>query len=253
MRTSWLLLSVLGCGRLNFDSCPDVRSCATATGHDEDLDCIDDGCDGCPHLADPEQLDFDGDGVNDICDPRQRVPGEHIAFFDPFVARRPEWEFAASSPGYVGDSLDIDTRGNGLVARLVRPPGNDYFEMAGTIGLGTMLDAQITLYVAGAGPGKYYCEVVDFGNGQVHFDVAYTQDGSSYGTGDVQSMKSPLAEGRFMLAMNHAPPVMTCMTSWPPGGVTTESIPAGIPANVVGLFAHGFVLQLDYFLQIHSD
>ncbi|MBK9036367.1 MAG: hypothetical protein IPL61_34820 [Myxococcales bacterium] len=53
-----------------------------AAGHDEDLDTIDDAFDVCPNVAD-DQLDADGDGVGDACDPNPKVPIDRLrAFFD---------------------------------------------------------------------------------------------------------------------------------------------------------------------------
>jgi hypothetical protein len=257
VRMTRVLMVVSGCGRLGFESIDgggarDARPCPTPVGHDEDHDGIDDACDGCPHVVDPAQIDSDGDGVDDVCDPSPLVPGQHIAFFDPFIGPRAEWRIRGVTPVYGGDSLVVDTRTSAILAEVAVVPAKDYFELGGSIGQTTM-DVQVTLYVSSAGPGTYYCEVVDFGGGDVHFDRAYTVDGSSYFTGVIFQMQSPLANGRLTLSMNHLPPNMTCATSWPPGGTATESIPGGIPADVVGLLAQHCVLELDYFIWIHSD
>jgi hypothetical protein len=254
VRATWLVIGVLGCGRINFDERPGEAACATATDHDEDRDGIDDGCDACPHVPDAAQVDTDGDGVGDACDPNPFAPGERIVFFDPFVRRLPEWEIlGAPSPTYAGDRLVVDTRSDGIVMRLHGRPTNDYFELRGSIGPMTTPDAQITLTVSADGAGKYYCEVVQFPSGTVHFDLAYTYDDMNYTTGMITEMKSPLANGDLILSMDHRPPTVTCTTSWPPGDSRPEPIPPGIDADVVGVFAHNFLLQLDYFIQIHTE
>ncbi len=83
-----------GCGRRDFavlqDSAvaPDVQInfCAAALmPHDEDGDTIDDACDVCPQLADPDQADSDGDHIGDICDPAPAVAKQRLVFFDPFT------------------------------------------------------------------------------------------------------------------------------------------------------------------------
>jgi hypothetical protein len=58
--------------------------CVKATGHDEDGDRVDDGCDNCPTVSNLDQADGDGDGVGDACDPRPNQPGDSIVFFDGF-------------------------------------------------------------------------------------------------------------------------------------------------------------------------
>lgn len=78
-----------GCGRLGFD--PDEQTIDDAaggtdatdavTGHDEDGDGVVDANDNCPHLANLDQGDTDGDEVGDACDPQPLTAGEHIALF----------------------------------------------------------------------------------------------------------------------------------------------------------------------------
>lgn len=70
-----LLLFLTGCEVLfprtaeqPADALEDAGTCATAIGHDEDGDGIDDACDVCPAVPDNGE-DADGDGVGDACDP----------------------------------------------------------------------------------------------------------------------------------------------------------------------------------------
>lgn len=70
----------------------DAAPCASAVGHDEDLDGVDDACDVCPHVYDPDQADttevglggLSPDGVGDACDPHPAGP-DHLLVFDGFA------------------------------------------------------------------------------------------------------------------------------------------------------------------------
>jgi hypothetical protein len=81
-------LLVAGCNQVFGldETIPGYASCwgDSKVVFDEDNDGRVDGCDTCPGIANPEQLDRDTDGVGDACDPHPDEPRDHIAFFDGF-------------------------------------------------------------------------------------------------------------------------------------------------------------------------
>lgn len=90
---------------------PDVSPpCLTPTGHDEDGDGVDDGCDNCPTYVNAGQMDEDGDTLGDACE----EPGDpelfsNIIGFDPFTSHATspglEWEVWGGTWLGSGDSV----------------------------------------------------------------------------------------------------------------------------------------------------
>jgi hypothetical protein len=248
-------LLAAGCGRLSFDELDEAGpSCASPVGHDEDRDGIDDACDGCPHLADAQQLDTDRDRVNDACDPNPSSPRERIVLFDPFIEARSEWSVEGGlSPTYEDDSFVLDTRGGYLFLRNLGPvPASDVLEFAGAVGGQSGVDSKIQTSLQSSERPYYYCELYD-PQVAVNFDLAWSYDGTQYFTSDIQSMQAPLVDDVFTLTTVIAPPNVTCKTRWPPGGETTNPIPTGIVPILFGLQVYNLELRLDYFIQIRTD
>lgn len=110
MNRAFVILLVVGCGRVAFDGQTDdarddardalgVASCpGMATVLDEDGDLAGDACDVCPHLVD-DQADGDSDGVGDACDLEPAVGRQRILFFDGFNAERAEWGYGGTVTG----------------------------------------------------------------------------------------------------------------------------------------------------------
>lgn len=254
MRAGWVVV-LAACGRIDFGSATDAASvgrCAAPVGHDEDGDGVDDACDGCPHIPDPEQLDSDGDGVDDLCDPNPTTPTESIAMFDPFTSLRATWVLAGAMPTIVGDSAVIDALATDSVLELDGVPATDYYEFGGAVGAVQEPGVKVEIYVKGTQAGYYYCELYDHGGATINFDLAYTLDGATYNTGPITSLQAPLANGSFVISLDHRPPTVTCGTRWPPGDDDREPIPSGIDETRVGLHVVSDQVRIDYFIQIHT-
>jgi hypothetical protein len=213
-----------GCGRLYFDSVGDgsaVRTCPSPVGHDEDGDGVDDACDGCPHIFDPDQLDSDGDGVDDVCDPHPTEPRDSIAFFDPFVAQRPEWTLDASAT-FANDQLVVDARTVGFTAMLQGSPATDLYSYAAHVTAGTAgIGSQFSLRAVQPPRKTYYCEY-------------------------------PVVGNTFTLTLVNHPPNVGCLTSFADLPALDGPIPAGMAPVNVKFFVSGLAVAFDYFIQIHS-
>jgi hypothetical protein len=140
MRTAGAVLLVLGTGcnaifgldrthaledAAVVDAAPDAVVCAI--GHDEDGDGVDDGCDVCPEIADPDQADRDGDGIGDACDPNPDDPHDVLVVFDSFAFPTP-WAPVRGTWAQQGDALvqtDLSTTTDGLATRTVPDPTAD--------------------------------------------------------------------------------------------------------------------------------
>jgi hypothetical protein len=247
------LIVLAGCGRVAFDRLGDAGKSCVPVGHDEDHDGIDDACDGCPHIADPEQIDSDGDGVDDLCDPDPLVARERIAFFDPFIAQRPEWTFLALQPVFVGDSLVLDTRNDFVLASRPGAPTIDVYIMAGHVGASTGGPRGITITAQSAGLAQYYCELRSVDTTQGKVSLTYTLDQTNYFAEDA-SYGPSIENGDFLLEMRQGPTDLSCITTWPVLAQTvTGPIPAGVAPTETRFYVANFVVRLDYFLQIHTD
>lgn len=249
-----LVLVIAGCGRVAFDSRGDSGADCTPVGHDEDGDGVDDACDVCPHLADPGQADGDGDRVGDACDPNPTTPTEHIAYFDPFTAPRPDWAFLATAPTYDGETMSADARTGGFFAALDVPPTRDVYSIGIHVGAGGGGERQLSILVGTTGTPYFYCELYDDGDAG-KFGITYTYDDSDFISIDADTAQRPMQNRDAVLTFAVSPTTLACNTTYP---ATRSSLAAPVPDNfgpndTVAIAFHGLVLRYDWFVQIHSD
>jgi hypothetical protein len=254
----WAVIALAGCGRVGFDltdaTGPGARVCAAPVGHDEDRDGVDDACDGCPHIADPDQIDSDGDGVDDVCDPNPTVPRDHIVLFDPFTGPRPEWVGEGATVSFANDQLIVDTRSGPMALYRNEAPADDVYAIAGHVGAGGAGQRQLGLLMDTTGLATYYCELNGNASTTAFFGGTYTYDHSTYTPMMRSNAQGPVENRDFTLTAQHAPPTLVCQTDWPADmGQVSNTIPPMITPTRFTLILSGLQIQLDYFIQIHSD
>lgn len=258
-----LLVLLAGCGRLAFDSSQDAAVVAgddakqcVPVGHDEDGDTVDDACDVCPHLPGP-QVDGDGDGVGDACDPNPMEARDHIVFFDPFTSERPEWQHNVNSAPHsiMNDSLVVDATGGMLLTGALEPQvlAEDVYILGGHIRTGATGQRQITTVLYNATSGYYYCEINGDDTPTAFFNATYTPDDVNFFVASGSDAVGPIENGDFRLELHGSPTTFGCVTTWP---ATTQSLSASRPPIAPAGFNYaiqGLVVELHYFVQIHSD
>lgn len=259
-RFSLLLAILAGCGRIGFDASdldagfdarPDAPPCA-ALGHDEDSDGVDDACDVCPHLVDPQQGDTDGDRVGDACDPLPTSPTERIAYFEPMTSLPMSWSVAGPLPVLGDDSVSFDGIASGLSVTVPIPVGDDVITYGGRLGAGGTMFRQLTL-VAWEPTGYYYCELYDSGV-SAKFGVTYTVDEVDYISLTETVAQQPIENAPVMMSLDNRAPQLACTTTWPSDtSMLTSGIPAGLAPDEIRFVVNGLELELDYLIQIRTN
>jgi hypothetical protein len=250
------------CGRLEFDSATSDGRTGDGNGppgddgalamHDEDQDGLADPVDNCPHLANADQTDSEGDGVGDACDPYPGIATETIVFFDPFVTKRAEWTHAGPTASFDGERMIVDARGTAFSGMKPWARARDLFMWGASImAIGVTSQRQLII-TAIENPASFYCELFD--SGTPRLSVTYTLDGQLYPIIATDNLTVPLGPGPLSLTMANNPPSASCTTSLPTttDAPITGTPPTSIAPTIIEFYVQDVQIQFDYFIQIHS-
>ncbi len=254
------MVLIAGCGRLGFErtdafdasdasDASDAAALCVPTGHDEDLDGVDDACDVCPHLA-GDQADQDGDRVGDACDPEPSLARQHIVLFDPFVDVA-AWN-AINGTYVANDQVVMDST---LDFRILRRPytrAHDLFVVHGTTANAGSGPALFAIMATNAAGGRYYCEMFDTGVKSA-LQYSYTFDGTSYTTQGSQPQVQRVVGGSGDLTYELAASTATCTSSWHGEASTSNAVLPTFIVDSIELYAENLAVRFDYFLQIRTD
>jgi hypothetical protein len=263
MRGVVLVMLLGACGRFSFDesgdhdaatsadSRADARPC-TPTNHDEDADGIDDACDVCPHVPDPEQADTDGDLVGDLCDPEPSVARQQLVMFDPFVTLDTQrWSFDHDEH-VTNDELILDAVGSGKEIYQPYALAQDWFIIgatAGAAGSGTNLVALIADQFGG---DQFYCEIFDDGVKATTM-FTYTTNITNFSHDGVAPWTTQLNAGggnfEFLLTTTTA----RCRSSWRGDVKLVEGTrPTAITPTRMMIYVENVSLHVKWFVQIRT-
>ena len=251
------LVLLAGCGRWGFDEVtgdggpgdrPDAKPCIPV-GHDEDGDGVDDACDVCPHMANPDQADGDGDRVGDLCDPEPTMARQRIVTFDSFVALG-AWTRSSNETSN-GDEAVLEALGTSRAIFRPYTAMDDLFEIglvAGTAGNG---QAIVLLSMDTNASGSYFCELYDNGNNTLQF--TYTLDNTNYIHPGLDPAAQRLGQHAGRLRLERDKTNVRCAANWSAqtlatGGATPPIIPA-----YISLYAENVAVRIQYFVQIRTE
>ena len=232
----------------------DAVPCNDPIDHDEDGDGHTDGCDLCPHVADPGQDDGDGDRVGDACDPG---PGQdHIAHFDPLEPAGTDWTivFGNWSNDPAGFKV-VDASTDALAyAGVLLPEG-------GTVDLGIRIDAvsapaggAVSLWYRAsleAPPYEgYACRIANAGAGASLLELSVSNATQSFSLG-TQSLTAPYAAARrFRLRGYHEwnGGALRCDAYQPPAEGHLVSRNTAYSGGQIGIGVTGTALTVEYLV-----
>jgi hypothetical protein len=224
MRTQLGVVVMLAACRVDFDPVG-----GGALAHDEDADGVIDSVDDCPFIADPAQVDTDGDGVGDACDPEPAIPRQSLALFAPMTEPASDTLFWSASTGTMtelGDAWHYDgTDGAAVVAKVALADSDIWLGIDIDQVLGFPRQAAIDIEEAVFTP-YYYADCYDAG-GNPDVGIEYA-DGTGYQALQSKSLPNGIATGALVyhVAVRTAASGTAAFTStlaWPPESYTTTA------------------------------
>lgn len=246
-----------------FDEVGDSGSalCPIAANHDEDTDGIDDACDNCPHIPNPQQENGDGDGVGDACDPAPAEAREHIVQFDAFSTSLGGWMLDPTSVAATlqNDSLLSDPRFAPVKVYQAGVLTADRVEIGGHLGASEPTHQhQVSIFARPnqASSDVYFCElssIVPHTSG--YFALTYSLDVSSgmYSFVEQTGAALPLEHADFRLSLDQRGTQATCLTQWNTAAPTVGGTLPAISSGSYGFAAQGAVIAIEWIVRIHSD
>lgn len=257
----WLVL-VAACGRFDFDVhgsdgsiTGDGKPACVPVGHDEDGDGVDDACDGCPHIADPDQPDMDHDGVDDACDPHPTVPGDAIVFFDPFITVRPVWmPENGAAPVSDGEGWPVSAIGSFWAVTRTVTSVHDLFQIGAHIGSAGSGAGQFAVAINDVNNlgDRFFCSLYNSGSAEtVSMGWTYSP-GSGFSTNEAPATW-PLENGSAAIAIRElGDDEVACTGQWQ-GTINAQGIiPTGTPTTAMGFAVQNMDAEIDYAIQISS-
>lgn len=264
-----VVVTTAACGRVSFDARPDASDGASdgnpadadpLATHDEDGDGINDRDDVCPHIADMDQADNDGDRVGNACDPLTDAALERIILFDPLISQEPPWEFSGTvPPTYTGDAVTFDLRnGNMFMALTTVAPAKDHLVVGGYLGATSPTNIrQLSLAAVETLTEFAYCEKYEENTGPIEkWGLVWTPDNASFYTEDAGALTETIANHAFRTSLAHNPFTsdVECETTFP---VDKPQLTAPVSTAIVPvqymIYAQGIDLRLDYVVVIRTD
>lgn len=257
------VVTTAACGRVSFDAQLDAQLDAHMADadllalHDEDGDGINDRDDLCPHIADSDQADNDGDRVGNACDPLTDAALERIVFFDPMLEPSSAWEFRLGTPTYTGEAVTADLRNGELFMTLTGlTPDKDHFVVGGSFGAVSPTNAR-QLYIAAAETDLEftYCEVYET-MAVDKWGLVWTPDYNLFYTEAAGALSQPLENQAIRMSLQHVPQTseLKCETTFPVDmPMLTAPVSSAITPTKYMLYAMGVELRIDYVIVIRTD
>jgi len=218
------------------DNCP-ARGNPDQANEDSDLD-GGDVCDPCPHLA-AIQIDTDGDGIGNDCDPRPTLSGDQLVQFEGFNepgAPPTGWTTLANGGTWTvsGGALRVTAGDNPaeLVHTFANPGDHTIDARATILQQGSGIVTAAVLADVTTGPLHYYLCATRTDQGEAELwrysDPNWTDFGAAGGGGGTE----------LRLLLRSAPALQTCRINT--AELTTGSAPSG--GNRIGVRARNMAV-----------